>query len=214
MAIENGSFVLPGDKIGVEEEFVSGTNTYVENGEIFSAIIGNVGISEGKISVSNQRHEIKNMKRGMFVVGKVTDDVRSVMFVKLDNIHVNGVEYIALKDGKIVMPKPRLGMYGDRGGGFDRGRRGPPQPAQKEPKMCGVGDVILARIQYDDPEIYTLSLEDNESGVVYSECQMCSNYMQIVDGALYCNNCRRKERRKISPLYGKPEAIKELLKKY
>ncbi len=206
--------VMPGDKIGVEEEFVAADNTYVDNdGSIRAAILGNVIKNEGKISVVNEKHDIRRFKRGMFVLGRVSDDLRAVLFVKLDDIHVNGIEYMPLKDGKIVLIQRRPPMGRD-GGGRDFHQRDGGQREQKPVKPCSVGDVIIARIAYDDPEIYTLSLEDSDSGVVYAECQFCSTHLEPGSGpgALECPACKNKEQRKVSTHYGKPDEIRKLFK--
>jgi exosome complex RNA-binding protein Csl4 len=212
---EQSVLVMPGDKIGVEEEFVAADNTYVDSdGSIRAAILGAVVKKEGKISVVNESHDVRRFKRGMFVLGRVSDDLRAVLFVKLDNVHVNGVEYLPLKDGKIVMSQRRPPMGRERGRGFQP-RGGPPvEREQRSAKPCGVGDVIIARIAYDDPEIYTLSLEDNEAGVVYSECELCNTHMEVdpATGTLGCPACEHKAQKKVSALYGKPDQIRKLFK--
>ncbi|MCW6159867.1 MAG: hypothetical protein LVQ95_02145 [Candidatus Micrarchaeales archaeon] len=209
--MDQEQLVMPGDKIGVEEEYIAADNTFVDDdGTIRSAIIGKAVISEGRISVVNERRDVRKFKRGMFVVGTVTDDVKSVMFVKIDNVSVDGKEYIAIKDGKIVAQTRRPPGRFDRGGGREgHGERGPP-PAKAE-KQAGVGDVILAKILYEDPEIFTLTLNDNEAGVIYSDCGLCGNEMRA-DGtaALVCDNCKNRVNRKVSPLYDNPEGIKRL----
>jgi exosome complex RNA-binding protein Csl4 len=206
---EQAMLVMPGDKIGVEEEFVAADNTYVDNdGSIRAAILGTVVKNEGKISVVNEKHDIRRYRRGMFVLGRVSDDLRAVLFVKLDDIHVNGIEYAPLKDGKIVLAQRRPPM-GERGGGRDFHRK-----EQRPVKPCMVGDIIIARIAYDDPEIYTLSLEDNDSGVVYAKCEFCSTHLEpgSSPGMLECPICKHKEQRKVSAHYGKPEEIGKLFK--
>ncbi|MFI5412698.1 MAG: exosome complex RNA-binding protein Csl4 [Candidatus Micrarchaeales archaeon] len=197
--------VMPGDKIALEEELVPADNTFVDNdGSIRAAIMGNVSIKDGKISVINQKHNIRNFKRGMPVIGTVSDDLRAVMFVKLDNVKVNGIEFRALKDGKIVASTGRR-PGGDRS--FQRER------PKQEPKPCGVGDVILARIIYEDPEIFTLAMDDDESGVVYAECELCSKHLETIPsnfGTLSCPECKHRQQKKVSSLYAKPEEIRKL----
>lgn len=198
--------VMPGDKIGVEEEYASSENTFVDDdGTIRSAIIGRVVAEEGRISVINDKRDVHRFRKGMFVVGTVTDDVKSVMFVKIDNVHLDGREYIALKDGKIVTQARRPQ------GRFERGAQRQPEP--KHQKQAGVGDVVLAKILYEDPGIFTLSLNDSESGVVFSTCGLCGAEMKNEAGALSCGNCGNKTSKKISPLYNNPEEIKRLFAK-
>ena len=209
--MDQEQLVMPGDKIGVEEEYAASENAFVDDdGTIRSAIIGKVFIDEGKISVVNEKRDVRKFRRGMFVIGTITDDVKSVMFVKLDNVQINGKEYIALKDGKIVAqtrrPPGRFNRREERGDG-----EGEQRPPAKPEKQAGVGDVIIAKILYEDPEIFTLTLNDNESGVVYADCRLCGSEMRA-DGnsALVCDNCKSRINRKVSPMYDNPEAIKRL----
>lgn len=196
---------MPGEKVGVEEEFTPSENTYVDtDGTIRAAIIGNAVIREGKVSVINQKHDVKRIKRGMFVLGRVSDDLRSVMFVKLDSVKINGVEFLALKDGKIVNSTRRPT---GRGRDFEN-RRG-----ERSAKPCKVGDVIIAKIIYEDPEIFTLGLDYPECGVAYAECEMCSWRLEPNSkspGVMSCPVCGHREQRKISSLYSKPESIRKL----
>jgi exosome complex component CSL4 len=203
---QNQIFVMPGDKVGIEEEFIPSENTYVDSGIILSSIMGEVQIKEGKISVVNKNHDIRKIKRGMLVIGVISDDLRAVMFVKLDNIQFNGVEYRALKDGKIVNSVRRPG-------GRDFKSRGP-SVEEKKKRTAAVGDVILAKVLYDDPEIFTLGMNENETGVVYAECELCSAHLdvdQAKPGTLKCPSCKNIEERKISSVYDKMEEIVKLL---
>lgn len=199
--------VMPGEKVGVEEEFIPSENTYVDgDGIIRAAIVGSAVVREGKVSVINQKHDVKRIKRGMLVLGKVSDDLRSVMFVKLDNVKINGLEFLALKDGKIVNSARR-----PMGGGRDFGSR--EMREERTAKPCRVGDVIIARIIYEDPEIFTLGFNDPECGVIYAECEMCSEHLepdQKMQAVLACPACKHREQRKISSLYSKPESIRKL----
>ena len=214
MNMENDVFVTPGEKIATEEEFASGRNTYVENGFIYSAVIGRIMKEEGAINVSCPGREIILIDRDMLVIGTVTDDMKSVTFVKLDDININGKDYLALKDGKIVAPKPRMGggRFGDRGHS-SFGDRGPNRFSSAKPeKMCGIGDTIIARVQYNDKDAYTLALNGPETGVIYSRCERCGGELEREEERLLvCTECTHKQRRKISTLYNKPEEIKKLL---
>lgn len=206
MNIENDTFVTPGEKIATEEEFAAGNNTYVENGFIYSSVIGKVIKNEGSINVNCLGREIILIDRDMMVIGTVTDDMKSVTFVKLDDINIDGKDYLALKDGKIVAPKPRMG--GGRFGDRSQNRFSSPKPE----KMCGIGDTILARVQYNDKDAYTLALNGPETGVIYAKCERCGGELEIqAERLLVCKECTHKEHRKISTLYNKPEEIKKLL---
>jgi exosome complex component CSL4 len=211
MSFDSQGLVLPGERLATEEEFISSSNTYIENGQIYSAIAGKVTVAEGKISVHNQNKEIKKLRRNMLVLGTVTDDMRAVLFVKLDNVVSEGREYMALKDGKILLPKERRGP--DRGG-FRGGPHRPmherPQPA---PKPCGVGDVILARVLGEEDDTYALKVDEPETGVVYAVCEVCGGELEEGHSgdSFQCKSCKHVEYRKISNLYKKPKQIEDAL---
>jgi exosome complex component CSL4 len=204
MAVDNMDFVIPGEKVATEEEFAAGSNTFVEEGVIYSSVIGKVAKENGSVSVSPAGREIKIIDRNMLVLGTVTDDIKSVIFVKIDNIDVDSKDYLALKDGKIIMEKPRPQRFGgDRGGGNRFSN-------ERQMRPCGVGDTILARVLYNDKDSYTLSLDGRESGVIYARCSACGSDMARDENMLACKECGHRERRKISDLYAKPEEIKKL----
>ena len=111
MEIKN-DFVIPGEKVATEEEFVAGNNTFVEEGVIYATVIGSVVKENGAVSVSAAGREIKIIDKDMLVLGTVTDDVKSVIFVKIDDINIDRKDYLALKDGKIIMDRPRPQCFG------------------------------------------------------------------------------------------------------
>jgi exosome complex RNA-binding protein Csl4 len=206
-------FVTPGERLGIEEEFATGENTYVENGILYSAVTGIMQAKDGALSVRPVGREIKKIGKEMLVLGSVVGDMKSVIFVKIDNINTDNKEYIASKDGKIVVRRPMEG-----GGRFHHGRdsRGPSMhgPAHEESRPerpCGIGDIIIANVQYNDKDSYALSLNSRETGVVYSHCSVCGGEMLPDSGSvLECKLCKHREMRKVSPLYNKPEEIKKL----
>lgn len=208
MNVENDTFVTPGEKIATEEEFAAGHNTYVENGYIYSAVIGKVVKNESGINVSSAGREIILIDRDMLVIGTVTDDMKNVTFVKLSDINIEKKDYLALKDGKILAPKPRgPPRFGDR----DRGGGGNRFGSGKPPKMCGIGDTILARVQYNDKDSYTLSLFGDETGVVYAKCERCGGELEVKgNNTLVCIECTHSEHRKLSQFYNKPQEIQKL----
>lgn len=208
MNLENDAFVTPGERIATEEEFASGHNTYVEDGVIYSMVAGRVAMKEGSIGVSPSGREIILIGKEMLVMGVVTDDMKSVMFVKLDDINIERKDYLALKDGKILAPKPRFGGRGMGGGRFSGGNR---FGGERTEKPCGIGDTILARVLYNDKDSYTLSLSGRETGVIYAKCELCGSDMDVKgENLLACKECGHRENRKLSELYSKPKEIQKL----
>jgi exosome complex RNA-binding protein Csl4 len=210
MDISDGQLVLPGDMLATEEEAAPSDNTYVDEGCIYSSIIGHASVKDGKISVHNHINEMRKIEKGMLVIGTVTDDLPAVSFVKIGTMFVDGKKYIAVKDGKLLVPKPRSegfgrGRHDDRrgGGGFS-------QPGAKMPRLCSSGDVILARVLDDADDIYLLGVRDPECGVILSSCEVCGSKMGFNGRGLSCPSCSHRQTRKVSQYYGRTEDIKRL----
>lgn len=203
------AIVAPGERIGTEEEFQPGQNTYSENGVIYASTFGSVKANEGAVSVqSGTAREIKIIDKGMTVLGTVTDDMKAVIFVDISPLSVGHKEYLALKDGKILTPRPSPG-----GMRSPMGRRGTDNKFyEAKEKMCGVGDTVIAKVLFNDKDSYTLGILGEPFGVVYAKCGKCGEEMDWNQERhiLVCNVCGSAERRKVSVLYGQPEKIKAL----
>ncbi len=206
--MKENDIVVPGERLAAEEEYMHGSNTYVENSSIYSRLLGRVVMNNGSIEVTPIARELHEIDKGMIVVGSVTDYMKSVIFIKLDTIRSGNKEFVALKDGKIVLPKPRRPDFR-----HDRMQRGPPmrRPQFEEEKPCKVGDTMIAIVAYNDKDAYTLNIQAPEAGVAHSNCEICGGEMMLADmGLLECEVCKHRERRKVSSHYGKPEEIRKM----
>ena len=201
-------FVSPGDRLAMEEEYAPSSNTYAEDGTVYAAAAGARVIKDGMVGVMPLR-EIRGLERGMLVLGRITDMMKSVIFVEINRISTGKKEYLALKDGKIILRQqhqfdrgPPSRSYGDRN--RDRGR-------EQEEKPCRTGDTVMAKVIAEENETYVLSLNSPEAGVVHSTCSNCGGPLQVGDrpDTLYCAACRRPEHKKVSMYYDKPEEIKK-----
>ncbi len=188
--MEDNEIVMPGDKLATEEEFLPSKGTFNENNYIYSLLIGDLLISRGKIGVKSKIKDIMCFDRGNMVLCKISDTLPSVLFADLSNIQVNEKYYIATKDGKITKPK-----YEDR------------DVTSKRINLLDYnpGDLLLARIKYNDDDSYTLDITgENELGVVLSLCDSCGNIMSYDEKLhmLVCNNCKHVKNKIISECYG------------
>ncbi len=210
MSNEETELVMPGERLSTEEEFLPSSNTFVEAGNIYSLVPGRRVASEGKIEVKSAGREIVKFKRNMLVLGTVVGDLKSVLFVDIDNMELGNKEFVAIKDGKVVLshrgPPPRFGSRDGRDGG-----RGPSREQEERP--ASLSDIILARILYDEGEAFVLDLRGPETGVVNAICDSCGATMDVSShgDALICPECKHVEHRKISSLYGRPSELKKML---
>lgn len=206
--MEDNMIVSPGERLATEEEFNIGMNTYTENGAIYSSAFGTVRVKDGTINIESAWRNVQRIDKDMTVMGIVTDDMKSVMFVKVNDVDIGRKEYLALKDGKIIADKPRMG----RGRPAPMGRGRNSFGEEKSEKMCAVGDTILARVLYNDKDAYTLGIRDPEMGVIYALCELCGSDMNLDRERmlLVCNECKHVEHRKISTYYHDAQGIKAL----
>jgi exosome complex component CSL4 len=205
--------VVPGQRIAAEEEFKPGQNTYVEEGVIYSSAYGVLRPHEGTINVENAGRAIRLVDKGMTVIGRVTDDMRSVIFVSIDPITMGSKEYLALKDGKIIPDRPRPGarpmrMHGVRENSFAETKF----VEEKKDSPVGIGDTIIAKVLFNDKDSYTLGIRGDEFGVINANCDMCGERMgyDAERGMLVCGSCGRRLRRKVSIFYNDPKHIKDM----
>ena len=210
MSNEEMELVMPGERLSTEEEFLPSSNTFVEAGNIYSLVPGRRVVEEGKIEVKSVGREIIKFKRNMLVLGTVVGDLKAVLFVDIDNMELGNKEYVAIKDGKVVLahrgPPPRSGFGHDR----DRGR---PQGREQEERPASLSDIILARILFDEGEAFVLDMRGPETGVVNAVCDSCGATLDVSThgDALMCPECKHIEHRKISSLYGRPSEIRKML---
>jgi len=205
----DNALVTPGEKIGTEEEFQPGHNTYSENGVVYASTFGVVKTQDGMVNVQpGTKREIRIFDKGMTILGTVTDDMKSVIFVDISAINSGAKEFMALKDGKILPPRPSPGLARS-----PMGRRGTDNKFyEAKEKMCGVGDTVLAKVLFNDKDSYTLGILGEPFGVVYAKCSGCGEEMNWNQERhiLVCSVCGAAERRKVSVFYGQPEKIKAL----
>ncbi|MHA2060751.1 MAG: hypothetical protein ACW963_00460 [Candidatus Sifarchaeia archaeon] len=91
--INSGDLVIPGDVLGVIEEFIADSGTYEEDGLILASIVGNVNVDARtkKISVIAKNKPITPVK-GSIVFGKVSDAKKQLvdlMIGKMDSKELN-----------------------------------------------------------------------------------------------------------------------------
>lgn len=212
--MKDEKLVVPGEKIATEEEFKPGANTYVDNGMIYSSAYGTVTAAEGAVAVRNAGRAIHVIDKGMIIIGTVTDDMRSVIFVRIDPINIGAKEYLALKDGKIIPERPRPGarppmrMHGVRENSFADNKF----VEEKKDSPVGIGDTILAKVLFNDKDSYTLGIRGDEFGVISSNCDMCGERMDYDADrrVLTCKACGRRAHRKVSVFYNDPNHIKSM----
>ncbi|WP_088820315.1 exosome complex RNA-binding protein Csl4 [Candidatus Mancarchaeum acidiphilum] len=199
--MKDTEIVMPGDKLATEEEFLPERGIFNENGYLFSLLVGDLFLGRGKIGVKPLLRDIRTFKEENVVICMITDLLPSIAFTSVSSIRLNGKDYVALKEGKIINPSER-GHYG----------------SSKKLNFSdyNVGDVLLAKIKYNDDDSYMLDIESSpELGVLFSVCEDCGEPM-IYDSKLHmlaCSKCKHVNNKDVSTVYGSIEEALKVIEK-
>ncbi|MEM1725906.1 MAG: exosome complex RNA-binding protein Csl4 [Candidatus Bathyarchaeia archaeon] len=181
----SGRFVLPGDLLGVVEEFIPNSGTYVENGNIYSNIVGMALIDflNRKVSVYPLTYGARVPRVGSMVVGQVSSVMPQIATVRIFRIGKRNLSgfftgFLHVSD---VNTKFVESMF----------------------EVCKAGDILRAKVISTKNRSYHLSIADRNLGVVYAFCSLCGGLLERSGSELKCRKCGSIEKRKISADYGK-----------
>ena len=182
---KSGLFVVPGDRLGVIEEFTSGPGTYVESGTIHSKITGRTLL------------DMLNRQVSVYPL------VQTVSIPQVGNI-ITGL-VLEVKSKNAVL---RIFQIGDRMlSGFFKGMLHISGVSHGYVdnmfNVCKAGDIMRAKVISTENRSFFLSTADKDLGVVYALCSRCGYVLQPGNRGMGCSKCGNVERRKTSPDYGK-----------
>ena len=187
MKVESGDFVMPGDILGVSEQFLPDKWTYDDGGYIKASVLGTVDISSSnkRISIIPSSGTPSILSVGDSVYGEITD-------VRGQRATVN-VQKMKGTSRRLALPYMAAIHISQVKKGY----------LEKLTDAYRIGDVIEAKVSKIMGDNLDLNTEDKENGAIKAICTRCRAYM-IPTGRrdeLYCEVCDRKERRKISINY-------------
>ena len=180
--IKTGNAVLPGDKLGVIEEFVPGSGTYQEDGVIYAAAAGTILIDtkEKKIAVSPYAKPILP-KKGDIILGSIDAVEGKKAYVTIAMI------------GEKTLPYPFSGII------FIRQATGRFLDTIYE--AFAPGDIVKAVIIDDEDNMYRLSTADEDLGVIRAFCSKCGGNVVREKRRLRCVSCGSIQQRKVARDY-------------
>ncbi len=178
-------FVVPGERLGVIEEFVPGPGTYEEEGTIYSEAIGLAKLDMINKTVEIQRKTKKPLipEENSTVISVVTstqDKLAQVSILEIDQVHV-GTPFSGILH--ISSSSPR----------YER--------TMKE--VCKTGDIVRAKIVSTKNRVPQLTTIGRGLGVVKAYCSQCGQPLVQRNHLLQCPSCGKVERRKMSDDYGR-----------
>ncbi|MHA1207687.1 MAG: exosome complex RNA-binding protein Csl4 [Candidatus Freyarchaeota archaeon] len=181
---KTGSLVLPGDWLGVIEEFTPGEGTYEENGMVYASSIGRVLIDNIEKRVRVIPIEARALPRkGDIVLGKVTQINKMLTFV--DIARVRG-QNLANPFSAVIHISQISSRY-----------------VENTSDALKPGDIIRARVVEEEGELIQLTTAERNLGVIYATCSKCGSELERKGNILYCKNCESKETRKLASDYGR-----------
>jgi exosome complex component CSL4 len=187
--VKNGELVLPGDYLGVIEEFFPGEGVREENGELYATRAGRVKIDSEKmeISVEPVTDTPPLPKVGDIVIGRVVEVKPQAVIVQL--ISIEGRE----NDREIATSK-LAGIH------ISEIKEGFVEDITREFK---IGDIVRAKVIANEKSPIQLSTKGPDLGVVYALCSRCRTPLIRRGDRLICPRCGNVETRKLSSLYRK-----------
>lgn len=182
---KSGLFVVPGDRLGVIEEFSPGSGTYVAGGTIHSKITGCtlLDLLNKKISVYPLVHAVAVPRIGSAVTGQISDVKSKTATLRI------------LKLGKTLLS----GTFT----GFLYIAEASPGYVETMFEVCKPGDIMRAKVISDANRTFYLSTEDRDLGVIYAFCSKCGHMLLLKKGDMKCPRCGHFEKRKVASDYGK-----------
>ncbi len=187
--IKSGDFVIPGDVLGVAEEFMPGEGAYEEHGDIRAAVAGTVDLDMNKrmASVTANTSVPPSPNEGDQVVCEVVDIRPQMLLVEL--LAMSGQE-----DRAIAVPSTKGRVY------ISQSSKKYVTNLQSE---FAIGDFIRARVRDARKFPLELSTVGDDLGVIFGFCTKCRTPMRRADGKLECPECGSVETRNLAEDYGK-----------
>jgi len=181
--------VVPGERLGVIEEYVPDAGTFVKDGVIYSKVVGRsmLDLATRRVSVRPQGRSLLVPQVGSTVIGQVTGaqpENANVRILEVDGKQLSGVFIGVLHISDVHL------RYVD-----------------SMSEVCKAGDIIRAKIISDKNQAYHLSTKDKDLGVIYGFCSNCGTTLESRRQGMSCPKCGRIETKKIAFDYGKASVL-------
>lgn len=186
--INSGDLVVPGDVLGVIEEFIADSGTYEEDGLILASIVGNVDVNTKtkRISVIAKGNKPITPVKGSIVYGKVSDAKKQLVDLRIGRIDS--------EEGSTDLHTPMTGTLHISCVSESY--------TENMNDAYRIGDIVKAHIVDDKRSSCYLSTVGHRFGCILARCTMCGAYLRRKGrSTLKCPECDNIERRKISDDY-------------
>jgi len=181
----NSQFVLPGERLGVIEEFIPDAGTYVKDGIIHSKIVGHSSLDllNKRVTVSPLIRGVRVPRVGSMVLGQVLNvqsQNASIRIFKINDQSLSGFfsGFLHVSDVQLRYVESMF-------------------------SVCQPSDILRARVVSEKNRVYHLSIIDKNLGVIYAFCTQCGFILELKGHNLRCPRCGKIEKRKTAIDYGK-----------
>ena len=178
------TFYVPGDMVGVIEEFNPSSNVYQENYNIRSKILGKIKVDQETRAVTViPKAQLKGIpKIGDEVMGIVEQSQSGLVMIKIKEIN-----------GKSVQSE-FMGLIILRAQQFDRDRRR---------IVIKLGDLVRAKVISLLNNVIHLSIDGESYGVLQTVCSFCGGQVQQIGHRILCTQCKMVDERKLAEDFGR-----------
>ncbi|HZY93923.1 MAG TPA: exosome complex RNA-binding protein Csl4 [Candidatus Bathyarchaeia archaeon] len=176
----NGQFVVPGQRLGVVEEFDPGRGTVEVGGIVYSSQTGLAAIDSNRhvVTVKTLAGPPVIPDEGSTIIG-VVEKVQEKMAI------IN----IVMVDGKKV-PLPFTGML--------HISNSSPRFERTMGEVTKPNDIIRAKVIDTSQRIPKLTTVGRDLGVLKAYCSRCGGELMLSGRILRCSLCRNIERRRLA----------------
>jgi len=184
---KSGQIVVPGDRLGVIEEFTPGPGTYEEEGAIYSLTTGRalLDLLNKKVSVYPRTSVASVPHVGSLIVGQVSDVQSKTATIRIFQI------------GKRLLS----GFFS----GVLHVSDVSPRYVESMHEVCKSGDILRGKVVSDKNRTFHLSTNERNLGVLHAFCSNCGHQLSQRRFQMRCPECGRVEKRKAAQDYGKEE---------
>jgi exosome complex component CSL4 len=182
--MDKKKFVVPGDFIGTEEEYVPGSGTHVEGDKFYSALSGELTDEARTLSVS-QKRTLAPLGVGVTIIGSIENIVEPIALIRIKQGSNSGEDRLGDNPDYSVLHASMI-------------KRGYVKNVRDEYK---IGDIIRAKIVDIRNGEMRLSTDSDSLGAIKAFCAKCRHAMKLSVGGLECESCGAKDNRKIASDY-------------
>jgi exosome complex component CSL4 len=175
-------YVLPGDKLGVIEQYLPGAGTYEKEGTIYAHFTGNarIDLKNKRVTVVPTTRIATLPKEGTTIIASVihaTDKMATVDIWKINDV---------------TLRKPFTAMLHISSSS--------PRYERNMSDVCKAGDIIRARV-IEINRIPQLTTAGRGLGVIKAFCSKCGAPLEFKNRRLECSSCGNLERRRLAEDY-------------